>query len=247
MLVLSRRLNERIQFPGLNITVQVVAIKPNVVRIGIEAPPDVSIVREEILRARGLSGAYGEGATTAANDRSEGQLLEELRTLCARLSRLEQPEALHRQAEEVYHRTAERLRALTERGSADVRMRALVDSAADAIVSKTLEGVIVSWNGSAERLYGYTAQEVKAQHISLLFPPGRAAELTEIMRAVQRGKRMEAQDTVRVRKGGGPIAVSVSVSPIRDAEGRITGASAIARAIPDRKHREEKSRNGWSN
>ena len=112
----------------------------------------------------------------------------------------------------------------------------------DAIVSKTLEGIITSWNASAERLFGYTASEAVGQHISLIIPVNRRDEETVIIERIKRGERIEHFDTVRVRKDKTPLDISLTISPVRDASGKIVGASKIARDITQRKRIERELR-----
>lgn len=118
------------------------------------------------------------------------------------------------------------------------RLAAIVESSEDAIVSKSLDGIITSWNRGAERLFGYTAEEVIGQSILLLIPPDRRAEEPAILARIRCGERTEPYETVRLRKGGSPVDVSLSVSPIRDVQGRIIGASKIARDITERRKAE---------
>jgi PAS domain S-box-containing protein len=117
------------------------------------------------------------------------------------------------------------------------RLAAIVESSDDAIIGKTLDGIIVSWNRGAERVYGYS-DEVIGKPISLLVPPDHSDEVTLILEKVRRGERVDHFETVRMRKDGTRIDVSLSVSPIKDAAGRITGASTIARDITERKQAE---------
>src|SRR5690606_23858113 len=112
---------------------------------------------------------------------------------------------------------------------------AIVDSSDDAITSKDLDGTITSWNQGAERLYGYTAEEVLGRHITILFPEALLAEEEEILSRIRRGERTEHYETVRRRKDGSLIDISVTVSPVIDARGMIVGASTIARDISKRK------------
>ena len=112
-----------------------------------------------------------------------------------------------------------------------MRLAAVVESSDDAIVSKTLEGIITTWNAGAEQMFGYTADEVLGRHITILFPPGRVQEETGILDRLRRGERIEHYETRRVRKDGTPIDVSITISPIKDRDGRIIGASKIARDI----------------
>jgi len=117
-------------------------------------------------------------------------------------------------------------------------LAAIIDSSDDAIVSKTLDGVITSWNAGAERLFGYTPQEATGQHISLIIPIDHLDEEKTILEQLRRGERIEHFDTVRLRKDGGLLDISLTISPIRDAAGNIVGASKIARDFTQRKHAE---------
>jgi PAS domain S-box-containing protein len=121
-------------------------------------------------------------------------------------------------------------------------LAAIVDSSDDAIVSKTLDGVITSWNAGAERLFGYTAREAVGQHISLIIPANRRDEETVIIERIKKGERIEHFDTVRVRKDKTPLDISLTISPVRDATGKIVGASKIAQDITQRKRIERELR-----
>jgi PAS domain S-box-containing protein len=112
-------------------------------------------------------------------------------------------------------------------------LAAIVDSSDDAIIGKTLDGTIISWNRGAQKLYGYSADEVIGQPISLLVPIDRPDELPGILDRLGRGERIEHFKTARVRKDGRRLEVSVTISPVRDADGTIIGASAIARDISE--------------
>ncbi|HYS44643.1 MAG TPA: PAS domain S-box protein, partial [Geobacteraceae bacterium] len=118
-------------------------------------------------------------------------------------------------------------------------LASIVESSDDAIVGKTPEGVITSWNPAAERMYGYTAQEIVGKHISILLPPDRPREMDEILEKIRKGERVEHYETIRVRKDGSTIHVSLTVSPIHDAAGRLIGVSSIKRDIGERKRAEE--------
>ena len=119
------------------------------------------------------------------------------------------------------------------------RLAAIVESSDDAIISKTLEGVITTWNKGAQRMYGYTADEVIGKPITLLMPPERVDEEPGIIERLRRGERIEHYETVRLRKNGTRFNVSLTVSPIRDASGKIIGASKIARDITETKRIQE--------
>ena len=114
-------------------------------------------------------------------------------------------------------------------------LAAIVESSDDAIISKTLQGVITSWNPGAERLFGYRADEAIGQPLLMLIPPERSDEESDILTRIACGERIEHFETVRVRQDGQRVHVSATVSPIRDAQGRVVGASKIARDITDRK------------
>jgi PAS domain S-box-containing protein len=130
------------------------------------------------------------------------------------------------------------IRDITERTRAEAaraRLAAIVESSEDAIIGKTLDGVITNWNRGAEKIYGYRAEEALGRHVSLHVPRERRGEVAEILETVRQGRSISLHETVRVKKDGEPIHVSLTVSPIRDAAGNITGASAIARDITERK------------
>lgn len=113
-------------------------------------------------------------------------------------------------------------------------LAAIVESSDDAIIGKTLDGTITSWNQGAERLYGYTAEEAIGQHISLIIPADRPDELPTIMEQLRNGQRIDHYETLRVRKDGVRCDVSVSISPIRDDSGQVVGAASIGRDITER-------------
>ena len=118
---------------------------------------------------------------------------------------------------------------------AGLRLAAIVASSDDAIVSKTLDGLIVSWNAGARRIYGYTAEEVIGRPIALLCPPERADEVQCNLDRVRRGEHIEHFETTRIRKDGQRIDVSLRISPLKDSSGAVIGASAIARDVTERK------------
>jgi PAS domain S-box-containing protein len=114
-------------------------------------------------------------------------------------------------------------------------LASIVESSNDAIISKSLEGIIQSWNAAAERLFGFTAKEATGRHISLVIPPERISEEDQIIASLKAGRRIEHYETVRVRKDGQPIDVSLTISPIRDDKGNVIGASKIVRDVTERK------------
>jgi two-component system, chemotaxis family, CheB/CheR fusion protein len=122
---------------------------------------------------------------------------------------------------------------------ARLQLAAIVESSADAIISKGLDGNITHWNQGAEHLYGYSSQEVIGKSIALLMPSERADDFAEIMGMLRKGERVEHYETVRQRKDGTRVDVSLSISPILDTSGKVVGAAAIARDISSRKQAEE--------
>jgi two-component system sensor kinase FixL len=122
----------------------------------------------------------------------------------------------------------------------DSRLTAIVESSDDAIIAKDLKGVILSWNKAAERLFGYTASEVLGRPITLIFPPDRIEEEADILGRIRSGKGVDHYETARRRKDGQIINVSVTISPIRDASGKVTGASTILRDLTGRNTRDQR-------
>ena len=121
---------------------------------------------------------------------------------------------------------------------ANALLAAIVESSDDAIIAMTLDGAIQSWNGGAERIFGYTAEEVKGRQVSLLAPTDKADEVPRILQEIRGGGRVFHFETIRKRKDGERITVSLSVSPIKDANGMIIGASKIARDITEQRRAE---------
>jgi PAS domain S-box-containing protein len=135
------------------------------------------------------------------------------------------------------HAELARIEALEQSTRASHKLAAIVESSDDAIVSKDLNGVITSWNGGAERLFGYSASEAIGQSIMLIIPPDRRAEEDRVLASIRAGQPVE-METVRKRKDGSNVAISLMVSPVKDGAGRIAGASKIARDISARKRDE---------
>jgi PAS domain S-box-containing protein len=119
------------------------------------------------------------------------------------------------------------------------RIAAIVESSTDAIASKTLDGVITTWNPAATRLFGYMAEEIIGQPVTILIPPDRQGEERAILERIRRGERIEHYETIRRRKDGSLVPISLTVSPVRSGNGKIIGASKIARDISERKQKEE--------
>jgi two-component system cell cycle sensor histidine kinase/response regulator CckA len=140
---------------------------------------------------------------------------------------------------DVSRRLLDELASLRKQTEQDTRLlAAIVDSSDDAIVSKNLNGVITSWNKSAERLFGYTAEEAVGQPMTLIIPPERHDEETRILEQLRRGEQVDHFETVRMRKDGRKLDISLTISPLRDAAGRVIGASKVARDITGRKQSE---------
>ena len=131
----------------------------------------------------------------------------------------------------VFRDVSDRLEAYEIQG----RLAAIVDSSQDAIISKSLDGTIRSWNREAERVFGYTAAEAVGQRITLIIPSDREDEERDIMMRLRRGERVEHFETVRRAKDGRLVDLSIAISPVRDAAGHVIGASKVARDISERK------------
>ena len=134
------------------------------------------------------------------------------------------------------------MRDVTRRKEAEESSRwlaTLVESTGDAVVGKTLDGVVLSWNYGAEKIYGYTAREMIGRPISILMPPDRLDDMPRILESIRSGVEIHRFETERIRKDGQRIFVSLTISPIRDATGAIRGASTVARDITDRKRADQ--------
>jgi PAS domain S-box-containing protein len=145
------------------------------------------------------------------------------------------------------HRIAQcNVRDITERRRSDriaSHLAAIVESSDDAIISKTLEGVILSWNQAAERIFGYTAEEIIGRPVDVLIPPELRDEEPTILQKLRSGERIDHYETVRVTKDGRRVNISLTISPIKDRDGKIIAASKIARDISERKrHEDERER-----
>jgi PAS domain S-box-containing protein len=125
-------------------------------------------------------------------------------------------------------------------GQDPLQLAAIVTSSEDAIISKDINGIIVSWNGGAENLYGYAADEVIGKPITIIIPSDRLDEEATILAQIQRGEPVDRLETIRRRKNGSLVEVSLTISPVKDAKGNIVGASKIARDITERKRAQER-------
>jgi PAS domain S-box-containing protein len=126
-------------------------------------------------------------------------------------------------------------------------LAAIVDSSDDAIISKNLDGIVTSWNKSAERMFGYSAGEAIGRHITLIIPQERLNEEVDILSRLRRGQRVDHFQTIRRRKNGELVDLSLTISPVRDAAGRVIGASKVARDISQQKRAEEALRTSEEN
>ncbi|WP_168201564.1 PAS domain S-box protein [Phreatobacter aquaticus] len=118
-------------------------------------------------------------------------------------------------------------------------LASIVSSSADAIVSKDLNGIITSWNTAAEAIFGYAAEEIVGQQVTVLIPPDRLSEEEAILNTIKRGSRVNTFRTIRLRKDGAPVHISATISPIFDAAGNIIGASKIARDVTEWQRNED--------
>ena len=140
------------------------------------------------------------------------------------------PQAVQRALED------KRLRTEKKRAFETIcRLAAIVESSDDAIIGKTLGGIITSWNKGAEKLYGYSTAEILGQAVSMLAPPGRAEEVVQILAGLKRNERLEHFESVRVRKDGGLVDVSLNIFPLTDSDGEVIGGASIAHDITERK------------
>lgn len=126
--------------------------------------------------------------------------------------------------------------------AAAARLAAIVDSSFDAIISKDLNSTITSWNAAAQRMFGYTPEEAVGRSILMLIPAQLRSEETDIISRIRQGERVESYDTIRLRKDGSIIHVSITVSPIKDESGTIVGASKIARDVSQARESEQRIR-----
>ena len=185
-----------------------------------------------------VCGEHSHAAITDANWRSatEDERLAELRELQARTTALERDAAKH----EATHQALQDAEARADRTRA--LLAAIVESSDDAIVSKSLDGLISSWNEGARRLFGYTADEAIGKSIMLIIPPDQQEEERQILARIARGERIEHFETVRIAKDGRRVDVSLTISPVRDGDGCVIGASKVARDISERRRLEERLR-----
>jgi PAS domain S-box-containing protein len=213
------------------------------VRAFVEAPVEEVLSKFEILDEAGdpfvverLPGRRALGGEEEAEELLRFRVLEtgEERWSIVRAAPVFDKEGRIRMAVNIMRDMTEQRRAQQEQA----RLAAVVESSEDAIISKTLEGVITSWNRGAQRIYGYSPEEVVGRHISILVPSDNPDEIPAILAKLRRGQKIEHYETVRVTKDGRRLDISLTISPIRDSAGNITGASTIARDITERKRTE---------
>ncbi len=127
-------------------------------------------------------------------------------------------------------------------GEAQAFLASLVESSQDAIIGKTLDGTVISWNRGAEELYGYSAEEMIGKSVSVLIPPGQEDQLQSLLEKIASGEKVHRSESVRIRKDGKLVDASLTVSPVFDSSGKVTGAATIARDVTQRKREEEQTR-----
>ena len=191
---------------------------------------NASVYRDE---AGGVIGIFAAARDITERRRAE----EELRKHREHLEELveERTAELRKANEQLQQEIMERKRA----EESQAQLAAIVESSDDAIIGKTLDGIIFSWNSGAEKLYGYSSEEMKNRPISTLLPPNRPDEMPTILARIKRGENIKHYETIRIRKDGSIIYVSLTTSPIKDMAGNIIGASTIARDVTERKRAEE--------
>lgn len=194
--------------------------------------------REQALTARGSA---AEARETALSERDEAAALREealrAREGCARAyAELDVLVAQLRDANEHLVLATVRSQTLSEQAN---QLAAIVASSDDAIYSKSLDGIVTSWNKAAEQMYGYRDEEIVGSPVAVLVPPNRADEVPRVLERLSRGETTERLETVRMRKDGTYLDVALTISPIKDDEGRVVAASTIARDITARKLAEE--------
>ncbi|HSS19054.1 MAG TPA: PAS domain S-box protein [Pyrinomonadaceae bacterium] len=201
----------------------------NDLRTALKLGPQDTLVSVPIITKESLSGLLVVVNPTAIDPDAEWQL-----------SAMADQAAIALENARLYELELEELNRVRDASHlALLRLAAIVESSDDAIVSKDLDGVINSWNAGSERIFGYPADEAIGKSIMMLIPADRQNEEVEIVKKLRRGERIEHFETVRVRKDGQPINVSLTISPIKNPQGQVIGASKIARDITESKRAEE--------
>jgi PAS domain S-box-containing protein len=236
---------------GIEAVAQAKALKPDVILMDVSMPrmngiAATRVIRNEVPEADVILVSQNEPAvvreqaagSTARGYVSKDNIGRELLPAIERLldARKKRPPSPSRTPglSAADHQAASR-----EAEQAIGLLAAIVDSSDDAIISKDLHGSITSWNKGAERLFGYTPQEAIGRNITLIIPPERRNEEVTILDRIRRGERVDHFETVRIRKNGTTLDVSLTISPLKDASGHIVGASKIARDITQRKRGQE--------
>ncbi|MFB3904660.1 MAG: PAS domain S-box protein [Acidobacteriota bacterium] len=235
--------------------------------IGVKSDPGTELVKSYGIQAYACHPLISQGrvvGTLSFGARNRTQFdaddISLMRTVADQVAiaidRKRAEEALHKAKNALEQRVEERTRELrtayeslraeiAERQRSDrinLQLAAIVESSNDAIIGKTLDGLITSWNKGAERMYGYTAEEIIGKPVSVLVPPDQGDDSSSILERIRRGQRFEQYETVRIRRDGRRITVVLTVSPIKDANGTIVGVSSIARDITERERMAEELR-----
>ena len=231
-------------WPGLLAT----ALTGLVVAYWVLPPEGLAIASPSHLIALGIFSAMGAllSLLTDLYRRNRSKAADYEKQLVLRESELRHRDQVHQaqqQAQAVLEDRVAQRTAELQKSQEDARLlAAIVESSEDAITGKTLDGVITSWNRAAERIYGYTTEEILGKSMAILTAPDRPNELPEILEKVRQGQRVEHYETLRVRKDGRCIGVSLTISPIKDDQGCIIGASTISRDVSQRRRLEEELR-----
>ncbi|MFT3885723.1 MAG: PAS domain S-box protein [Flavobacteriales bacterium] len=192
-------------------------------------PADAEALRADLLGSLSTKGTVGHACRIRRLDNGEQRTVEFSYLL------QEDDNGCPLRVVGVMADTTERQRTL----KAAQHQAAIVESSSDAIVSKDLNGTILSWNRGAQNMFGYTAEEIVGRPVTMLFPPGLENEELAIVERIRNGERVEHYETIRMRKDGSLLNVSLSISPIKDERGHVVGASKIARDITEQKRLEE--------
>ena len=223
---------------GLTVPAAIVEAPARITLLGVLGGGIVFLLLAGVLSTVGVRRIAGaiESLSAAARDLGQGKVT------VARPSRISEVNDVARQMAEAALNRAAAIAARERTEAVQRDAAAIVESSEDAIIGQTLDGTVVTWNRGAMKLYGYPAREMVGRSMSTLVPSGRSEEIPSLLDRLKRGEVIEHFETVRVRRDGTPIDVSVTLSPIEDATGTITGAASIARDITQRKRAEETGR-----